>query len=82
MQNCYGTKKFLASTKEDPVFITKRFTYWKDVTTTFQKHQSSECHQEATDALILLHRQTQGNTREMFNHEHQAEKQIIGKSYC
>ena len=74
--------KLLASTKKDPAFITKDFTYWKDATTAFQKHQGSKCHQEATEALILLPRQIQGDIGEMLNHEHQAEKANIEKCSC
>ena len=36
--------KLLASTKKYPAFLTKRFTYWKEATTAFQKHEASQCH--------------------------------------
>ena len=68
------TSKLLASTKKDPAFITKGFVYWKEATTAFQKHQSSKCHQEATEALIRLPKQIQGDIGETLYQEHQAEK--------
>ena len=43
----------LKSSKRDPAFNTKGFTYWKDGTTAFKKHQTSDCHREATEALLL-----------------------------
>ena len=33
--------KFLASTKRDAAFISRGFTYWKEATTAFAKHQAS-----------------------------------------
>lgn len=41
-------KKFLTSTKREPAFLTKGFSYWKEATTAFNKHQASDCHREAT----------------------------------
>ena len=32
-------KKFLTSTKREPSFFTKGFSYWKEATTAFNKHQ-------------------------------------------
>ena len=46
--------KFLASSKREPSFISKGFSYWKEATTAFKKHQASNCHREATEALIIL----------------------------
>ena len=38
--------KLIASTKKDPVFLTKGFTYWKrdwkEATTAFKKHEASQ----------------------------------------
>ena len=51
-------KKFLASTKGDPAFISKGFTYWKEGHKAFKKHQGSDCHREAVDDLIVLPRCT------------------------
>ncbi len=42
-------KKFLASTKRDPAFITN----WKDATTAFNTHLVSCCHVEAVVAVEL-----------------------------
>ena len=51
---CETEKKFLASTRRDSAFISKGFTYWKEGPKAFKKHQESECHREAVDALIIL----------------------------
>ena len=65
--------KFLTSLKREPAFISKGFTYWKEATTAFRKHQASDCHREANEAVIILPKQT-GNIGEMLSSEHQAEK--------
>ena len=46
--------KLTASTKKDPSFLTKGFTYWKEATTAFKKHEASQCHKEANEAVNLL----------------------------
>lgn len=56
---CQRENKFLASTKRDPAFISRGFTYWKEGTSAFKKHTATECHREAIDALIVLPRCTQ-----------------------
>ena len=43
--------KLLASTKKHPAFLTKGFTYWKEVTTAFKKHKASQFHKEANEAI-------------------------------
>ena len=53
--------KFLVSTKRDPAFLTRGFTYWKEATVAFNKHQSSDCHMEATEAMIMLPNQVLGD---------------------
>ena len=45
--------KLIASTKKDPAFFTKEFTYWKEATTAFKKHEASQCHKEAANELEL-----------------------------
>ena len=65
--------KFLASTKRDAAFLSKGFTYWKEATTAFHKHQSSQCHREANEALIVLPKQT-CDVGELLSREHQEEK--------
>ena len=47
-------KKFLASTKKDPAFISAGFTYWKEAVATFKRHVNSVLHQEATEAVEIL----------------------------
>ena len=47
-------KKFLPSTKREQAFISRGFTYWKEATTVFKKHMSSDCHRQAVEALIVL----------------------------
>ena len=51
---CNREKKFLASTKREQAFISRGFTYWKEATTAFEKHMSSDCHRKAVEALIVL----------------------------
>jgi len=53
-------KKFLASKKCDPAFTSRGFTYWKEATTAFEKHQGSASHREAVEALVLLPSQILG----------------------
>ena len=65
--------KFLASTKRDAAFLSKGFTYLKEATTAFHKHQSSQCHREANEALIVLPKQT-CDVGELLSREHQGEK--------
>ena len=67
-------KKFLASKKREPAFITKGFTYWKEVTTAFSQHQLSATHLEAVESLVLLPSQIQGDIGEILSHEHEEEK--------
>jgi hypothetical protein len=70
---CEQEKKFLASTKRDPAFISKGFTYWKDANAAFKKHLSSVCHKEAVDSLINLPKCTK-DVAELQNAEHAREK--------
>jgi len=46
--------KLLASTKQEPAFINKGFTYWKELTTAFKKHQASQCYKETNETINLL----------------------------
>ena len=70
---CERKKKFLASTKRDPAFISRSYTYWKEATSAFKKHMSSECHREAVESPINLPRCTK-DVAELQNAEHAAEK--------
>ena len=64
--------RFLASTKRDPVFISKGYTNWKDATTAFKTHLASQCHKEAIDVKELPN-QT-GDIGEKLSREHQLGK--------
>ena len=65
--------KLLASTKKDPAFLTKGFTYWKEATTAFKKHEASQCHKEANEAIILLPQQV-GDIGELLSKKHSVQK--------
>ena len=69
---CY---KFLASTRRDSAFISKGFTYCKEGPKAFKKHQESECHREAVDALIILPHCTM-DVGEQASVQHQVEKAV------
>eukprot|EP00117_Sycon_ciliatum_P030833 scpid51445/ scgid24231/ len=66
-------KKFLASTKRDLASISKGFTYWKDATASFKKHQTSKSHQEAVSATEVLPTQVK-DVCEMLSTQHQQQK--------
>ena len=40
--------------RADPSFIQIGFSYWKDATIAFKKHESSQCHKEAVQVSIVL----------------------------
>ena len=66
--------KLLASTRREPAFISKGFTYWKEATTAFNKHQASTCHKEANEAINLLPNQLLGNVDDLMSQEAQEHK--------
>jgi hypothetical protein len=66
-------KKFLASSKREPAFVSKGFTYWKEATTAFRKHQSSDCHKEAIEAVVTLPKQVH-DVGELLSKAHKEEK--------
>ena len=72
---CETEKKFLASTRRDSPFISKWFTYWKEGPKAYKKHQESECHREAVDALIILPHCTM-DVGEQASVQHQVEKAV------
>ena len=72
--------KFLASTKREPAFISRGFTYWKEATSAFRKHQASDCHREANEAVVVLPKQT-GNVGEMLSAELRDEKALNRKVF-
>ena len=65
--------KLIASTKKDPAFLMKGFTYWKEATTAFKKHEASQCHKEANEAINLLPKQV-GDIGEMLSKKHSDQK--------
>ena len=44
----------MSASKIDGAFISNGFVNWKDATVSFRKHESSECHRAATEAMISL----------------------------
>jgi hypothetical protein len=64
--------KFLASTKRDPAFITRGFTNWKDATTAFSTHLSSQCHKEAVEIKEIQKRNR--DIAEKLSKEHERQK--------
>ena len=66
--------KFLASTKRDPAFISKGFTYWKDATSAFNKHLASGCHHEAVASLRV--REEFRDIGEMISTQQEQEKAV------
>ena len=65
--------KLLASSKKDAAFLSKGYTYWKEATTAFKKHQASQCHREANEAINLLPQQV-GDIGELLSHKHSDQK--------
>ena len=66
--------------EREPSFISKGFSYCKEATTAFKKHQASNCHQEATEALIILPQQV-GDIGEVLAKEHKEEKAVNRKVF-
>ena len=66
--------KLIASTKEDPAFLTKGFTYWKEATTAFKKHEASQCHEETNEVINLLPKQV-SDIGEMLSKKHSDQRQ-------
>ena len=50
---CYlcvkSLQKKMTIKRADPSFVQRGFSYWKDATIAFKKHESSDCHKEAVD---------------------------------
>ena len=68
--------KFLTSTKREPALVSKGFLYWKDAIAkqTFNRHQVSSCHQEATEAMVSLPKQVIGGISEIITKEVKEQK--------
>ena len=62
-------------------FLATGFTYWKEATTAFDKHQASTAHCEDVKSLVLLPSQIQGDVSEMCNHSHKEEKKANRKMF-
>ena len=70
----FHEKKFLVSTKLQPSFVSKGFNNWKEATTSFSKHQTSNCHREACEAMLSLPNQIIGNIQEVLSNEVKEQK--------
>ena len=44
----------MTAKRADPSFVKRGFSYWKDATIAFKKHESSDCHKEAVHVSIVL----------------------------
>ena len=58
--------KFLASTKRGPAFISREFTYWKEVTSALEKHQSSDVLGDIGQVLSKKHEKAKAVNTKMF----------------
>ena len=65
--------KFHGSTRRDAAFIARGYTYWKEATAAFRKHQASDCHKQATE-LVVITRQVDQDVGELLSAAHQQEK--------
>ena len=68
---CYLCLRY--STKREPAFIHKGFTYWKEGAKSFKIQQGSDWDRKAVDALVVLPRCTK-DVGELQSAEHQVEK--------
>ena len=57
----------------DSSFICSGFTNWKDATSVFRKHEASECHHAAIEAVVVLPATTR-DVAEILSEEHRKEK--------
>ena len=67
-------KRFLASTKREPAFISRGYINWKDARTAFNAHSLSTCHKEAVQSLKLS--TETGYVAEVLSTAHGAEKAL------
>ena len=44
----------LSASNVDGAFLSSGYTNWKDATVSFRKHESTECHRAATEAVVTL----------------------------
>ena len=66
-------KNRLKSSRKDASFISRGFTNWKDAILSFSKHETSECHKEAIDSMLVLPKTTR-DIGEMLSAAHASEK--------
>ncbi|XP_071522625.1 LOW QUALITY PROTEIN: uncharacterized protein Atac2 [Panulirus ornatus] len=71
------TQNLISSAVIEPLFISRGFTNWKDVTTKrgFPAHERSDCHREAVEHLLNSPAKKQ-DTREHLPAEHEEEKAV------
>ena len=50
----YKHEKLISSKNHETAFISKRYSYRKEVTIVFRKHQTSDCHCEAMKMLLVF----------------------------
>ena len=74
-------RKLLSSHRREPAFIIIGFTNWKEANKGFSKHQSSDCHKEAIEALCLLPTQIVGNVDELMCDEVKQQKAVNRKIF-
>ena len=72
---CEHEKKFLSSKKREPALISKGYTYWKEASTAFKKHWTSDCHREAVKVLLVLPQCT-NDIAELQSVKHVAQKSL------
>ena len=46
--------KKMTMKRADPAFVQRGFSYWKDATIAFKKHEMSDSHNEAVEVSIVL----------------------------
>ena len=64
-----------SSKKREPAFISKGYSYILEGSTTFRKHQTSDCHREAVEVLLVLPQCTK-DIAELQSAEHAAQKTL------
>ena len=67
--------KKMTAKRADPSFTQRGFAYWKDATIAFKRHESSECHKEAVEVLIVLPCSCP-DVGEMLSSQHSQQKRI------
>ena len=69
----------MTTKRADPSFVKRGFSYWKDATIAFKKHESSDCHKEAVHVSFVLP-QAYPDIGEMLSSEHAQQKKQ--NRYC